>query len=524
MTRWLPTVVLFAVLSGPAFPQEVEKAKLREAVHFPSIAVKFGFGFNSKRGIVLPGDVPDFAAEIARLEKALRGDPSNASCHLQLGWLYSQIDNGKRADAESKKAIELYRMQVKAHPENARLLADLGLALKDTDMGKEAEKVVRHAVQLRPRDWYCQVALGRILTDQALAPLGEQVSDLTKLVQLLAMGKVPAEDLQKAKRLFEQAMTCFNEAALLAPQEPEVWSRRACSRLAVGFFRAGLLLMDGQAINPMAVVFSDDLLADLQRLTEVSPADYKALGIAAAFEAFVFALRNPDKIKNSKSMMEALPEKTRQSVLDKIRTLERIAGGKDRQAATGAAEVTGIIHFVAFNDPEGAEGSLRRALALNPGRELAWEMLIAGLGLADKHKECLEACLARLKHKDSARHRLLAARALADLREFDQAEEQVRLGLKQDPRDVSCNLGLAAMLLKRIDVKALEQAGRQLDVVEKLLQDSDAEYLRADYLVTRGLFIALSGDLRTAREILEGALKNDGANKRAKEALAALGQ
>jgi hypothetical protein len=49
----------------------------------------FGFSFN--------GEKPDPLAEIARLRRQLKGDPSDAECYLRLGRLYSKAEKEKES-------------------------------------------------------------------------------------------------------------------------------------------------------------------------------------------------------------------------------------------------------------------------------------------------------------------------------------------------------------------------------------------------------------------------------------------
>src|SRR5262249_45050968 len=100
---------------------------------------------------------------------------------------------------------------------------------------------------------------------------------------------------------------------------------------------------------------------------------------------------------------------------------------------------------------------------------------------------------------------------------------QVRLGLAQEPDDLHCSLALAAVLLRHDDGASLARAGKELDRCEQLLRPSSPAAARDDYLILRGVFLALSGETGKARELVAGLLQRDKDNKKASEAQAALG-
>ena len=245
--------------------------------------------------------------------------------------------------------------------------------------------------------------------------------------------------------------------------------------------------------------------------------------MAAAFEVLMFMARNPDKFKSVTQVADALPADTRKSVQESINRLEQIAKGQDREAAARAEEIEALLSFIAFQDKADIEQHLRRALALSPQRDQSWDFLVGVLATADRHQDCLAATLERLRHKDNAHNRFLAAKAYEDLKDYARAEEQVRLGLAQEPDDLHCSLALAAVLLRHDDGASLARAGKELDRCEQLLRPSSPAAARDDYLILRGVFLALSGETRKARELLAGLLQRDKDNKKASEAQAALG-
>jgi tetratricopeptide (TPR) repeat protein len=520
----LSAAVCVVLLSGTVAADEIDKDKLRQAVRLPSVSVQFGVWFNSGDGMILNGAEIDVADDIAAVEKSLKGDASDGPRLLNLVELYAKVKDKKKAEAAREKALALYREQVKARPDDGKLLGELGMALYLKDDNDEAEQTLRRALELAPKDWYPRVALGRLLTERALEALVGKVDNLADLAELIRTRKPSAEIRAKSQEQMDEAMKCFNEAVKLAPEEPETLARRAVSRQVYIYYRAALDPASGGKFNVFGMIFSDELLADLDKLTRLRPDDYRTLAIAVIAEGLGFMAQcPPEKVRGANSVIAVMPETLRKSIERKLARLDELADGKDRKLAAGAAEVRGIVYILLFQDDAKAEASLRRAIELNPARDQAWEFLTLLLAMKEQHEKCAEAAVARIKQKDNARNRLMAAKAFAELGQWDKAEEQVRAGLKSEPEDMTCTLALAALCLKRDDRKRLEEAGKHLDAVEKLMQKSTPDLARNDYAATRGVFHVLDGDADRGRELLREVLKRDRDHKTAKKAMIALG-
>jgi tetratricopeptide (TPR) repeat protein len=258
---------------------------------------------------------------------------------------------------------------------------------------------------------------------------------------------------------------------------------------------AGIRASEGQDVNVAASMFNDECLADMQKLAKLRPEDHKALAAALFIEMSGYCAKHPDELNNSKPLMAVLPEKIKRSVEENMRLLDCVIQRKNSQSAA-AAEVQAVL-WTAVGDAAKAETAARRAIELNPARDLAWEIVIDSLLDKKMFREAVEACLARLKCSDVPFNRLVAAVAYSRLGEFDKAEEQVRLGLDKGPKDVASNLAMAVLLIRRA---ALEPAGRYLEIVEKALDDSTPDETRREFAVTRAVLFALSGETEKGEE------------------------
>src|SRR5581483_3518291 len=78
-------------------------------------------------------------------------------------------------------------------------------------------------------------------------------------------------------------------------------------------------------------------------------------------------------------------------------------------------------------------------------------------------------------------------------RQFDRAEEQVRIALGIQPEDVQANLCFAALLLRHTDAAALAEASRRLELVQCRLNEETTTVQHHDAALIRALYLGLTG-------------------------------
>ena len=126
----------------------------------------------------------------------------------------------------------------------------------------------------------------------------------------------------------------------------------------------------------------------------------------------------------------------------------------------------------------------------------------------------------RLGLKDNAHNRFFVAKVYEQRQEFDAAGTELHAGLKAEPADILCKLGLAALLLKREDAAALTQAGTILDHIgQQLKEGKTKDRWQKDYLLLRGLEAGLHGQPDKARQLLKQLLALDKNQQTALKAL-----
>ena len=100
-------------------------------------------------------------------------------------------------------------------------------------------------------------------------------------------------------------------------------------------------------------------------------------------------------------------------------------------------------------DLDNAERAARRALQLDPRRDLARSTLLWIHVRQERWTNIVQLCDERLAREPSAEWAFNAAKACERLNLRARAEEYVRAGLAADPRDLRCLLGVAAFQLQQ---------------------------------------------------------------------------
>ncbi len=230
---------------------------------------------------------------------------------------------------------------------------------------------------------------------------------------------------------------------------------------------------------------------------------------------------------NNRPLLELLPKKSRDFVRWSQDRLEHLTKSKDKDASAVACEMLAVtLLFLQSWDEDHGGGShspfrkdkdigektiskildyLRRAVELDPSRERAWEMLTPLLVEQAKYEEAAVVARKRIARKDNAHNRFFLAKVYAEQKQFDKAAEQLRIGLKQEPEDLDCRLGLIAMLLKRDDSAARKEAGEQLGEVKVRKSDDKSKSRQVSYSLLRGIHAALSGSARPSERVVLGS-------------------
>jgi tetratricopeptide (TPR) repeat protein len=462
----------------------------------------------------------------------MEGDGRDAPRYQRLGALYYDLADSAQARQAWLRAVELYRRQGAEQSDNATLLVGLGEVLGALGRAEEAERLLRKAVKVAPGDWRPQAALGRFLASQTVVAIALDAHRALDSSAIAAAGGQSAEarlepaQAEKGRKLIAEALACQDRAVEFAPQEVEPYISRAGARCVHAALNAVLAAAGGdesQDTRAWTKFLAPAALSDLQTAVRLNGRDFRLLAAAALYEVFLAAgehglARMEDLARGA--VWGLLPDGTRQSVRKAMDRLEDLTQGSEARPAAGALEALGILQYLVVRDLRGAESSLRRAVALDPAREQAWETLILLLALSDRPAELLPVCEARLKQRDTAHNRVLVAKACEQLNLQDRTLAEGEAAQRRYPDDLTANLALVAALLKyNSEPVVLLRAAQLLSKAEQLLGASASRDELVNVLVIRGLFFGLADRPDDARAHLRKGLELDPDHPQAREAL-----
>jgi tetratricopeptide (TPR) repeat protein len=167
---------------------------------------------------------------------------------------------------------------------------------------------------------------------------------------------------------------------------------------------------------------------------------------------------------------------------------------------------------------------LRRTVRLDPSRERAWDLLTVILLDKKETDEALTVARRRIEFKDNAHNRFLLAKVYAASNQFDKAAEELRAGLKNNSKDLNCHLGLIALVLKRDDERALQDARKRFAVIAPRMKEEKNKQCWLSYFLLRGIHYGLCDRPDWAREWFKQVLRRINGETTATRALAALGE
>ncbi len=518
-------------LSRAATP-EPGNERLRKLLKLPTVSLEAAFSLNSEEGFAILEGKADAPREISELRKQLKSDSSDAERYSRLGELYSKLNDAKKAAEAFDKSASLFRQRVASRPDDPELLASFGRALWAANQPEEAESVLRRALQLDAKRAASWQTLGHFLESEAKrALLVGQSSNRSRLQPETLLGEItrnrpPGEQLVRARKLADEASTCFEKAVLVSTNSSEAYLQRALHKSFDGFLQNVFAFLQGEKTelrDVMQGMFSKECVPDFKKAAELSTSDYRPVVMAAFFEAFASTPEKGDA-RMSWPIWEQLPDATQKSIRAAITRLENLGQEPEAKEAAGALQSLAVLQGYVVGDRTGAERSARRAVLLDPKREQSWDLLTGFLLQPEKYDELRNVCEERVHQKESARNRVLLAKAYERLNQLTRAEQNVQLALKLDANDFTANLCQAALVLKRNSDSSLGSAYRYLAKAEQVLkkENRDIEQRYLQLALISSIYYGLGGETEKARQLLRGVLESDKNNQDAREIMSAL--
>ncbi|EEF58091.1 tetratricopeptide repeat protein [Pedosphaera parvula] len=518
---------LLMALTLQASTPELGKDKLRRLVKLPGIAFQADWTFDPERGFTIGLPHEDLSPQIDNLRKDLKGDVSDAQRYYQLGRLYSESGDYTSAEESWAKAVELYRKTIEQQSDNSEFLLEFGKSLNNIGRREEAESVLRRATRVGSTDWKCWVTLGRFLDAQARSELTESSRNIRKRTASESF-KPSYNKVSHSQRCLDEAAGCFEKAVTIAPDEADVYFRRAMHHSLENYVLSEIQRFTGAQqdnSDPLTKCFTQKSLSDLQRSRDLSPKDPKRILGVVLFEMY---MAKDGKIKrDDESAWSSLPDKTQLSIRDAMTRLENMAQDPDEHVVAGALEALGILQGPILRDYCCSVSSLQRAVSLDPNRDQAWETLSSMLIKSQNYPELLTVCQDRLKFKDTAHTRMLLAKACEKMKLWTDAEEHTLAAVKDSPNDYGATLSIAALLLRRMqDANVSAEVNGWLGRAESLLNTMPEQQKSRQQVIElaldRTIFFALNDDLQTARKWVNMVKEKDNDNDIAQEIIAAM--
>jgi tetratricopeptide (TPR) repeat protein len=514
----VPTIALVCLvaLAGQAAADPVDAKALRDLLAMPKASATFNVGYCSAlRGTVINDDKSEYPAAIARLEKALTGGPEDADRYMQLSDLYEDEAKSKRA---AQLALECARTLQRSDPRRAEYVRLVGDALVGVEDYAAAEKTLREAVALDPRNADCWISLGERLQGVMLDMLRgkEEFHGNLKLAGPALRKRLPdAANVARFLAYASQAGTCFDQAIALAPRSLRAYRSRANFRqfgtmLSIFLTEAGLQPAEHPFMAPD--YGKNGCLGDLRTITELCPDSPRDIALWMNCELTTMAMNgNLDAAKRTDADNPIVQCRAK---------LEALRQRNDPVCAGEACFFLGILEMAVIDDAKSAEAHFRRDESLRPESRHSEILLDGALLLSGKNAELIARCEKRLRTRDEVPTRHVAAQAHWALGAFKEAETHVRAGLRLDPADLRCALGLAVLLMKRGDPAGLAEAGDLLKNVQPRVKESE---FADEAAVLRGMHLALAGDPKAARAALVEIACRNTDQETARKALRILG-
>jgi tetratricopeptide (TPR) repeat protein len=508
--------------------------RLRELIVFPQMDVNINLAMSFQGDGWDVFEPSDAAEKISRLREELRQHPNDIQALLELGNLLDSHYETDQSQGCYEQAEKLSRDKVSANPEDGLALDDLGEALSRLGKLEEAENVYRKATLVSSNNWQCWVRLGNFLPSRSFPSmfsekLNRQLNFAQPPPQEILDFRPPLEALKKAEDSLDEASRCFDRAVAIAPKEPEVFFQRAgymsVSNWENGYF---LHLRDNGKVDPSVwfSFFSKETVANLQKAADLNPQNYKYIGLAAGFEWF----RNVMQAKSRDLTLAMLPNDSRRLIQSAMTQLENLSQKPDKKVAAGALQYLGLLNYVCGNR-RAAASDFQRAVVLDPSREQSWDMLL-GIYVKDREfaDKAVPLCESRLKYKDSARNRLMLAKAYTYQKKWGDAEAQAEMAAGMETNNVVAPLLLAAIDLEQSSdptflPKALDELNRAQDLGHRLGSSTQSWARWREITLDQAIFDGLSDTAdseKTARECLHLVLKYYPNDETARQILSAL--
>ena len=498
--RYLLLLLLLCAGVGSLAPTPPRsKARLLELVVAPKIDLQFNFGYDARTTLSDLTNEANLSDQISSRRRDVRQSPNDTRLLIQLGWLLDKNSETNEARRFFQQAATMAEGRVTARPNDGLALVNWGDACDELDKKELAEKEYRMATQVSSNDWRCWAALGQFLDRQTRLILYP-----TNFAGLLAssspeIARPTPDKMERAIKSKTEAALCFDRAVSSSPQEADVYLLRAWHKCGdeahdylLRYYRNELKL-DRKALGTLiGMGIAKSAIPDLQKAATLQPQVCQLVGLAAWFELVAIAMTPLTGGTETPTQFSDFPESSQRIIKNAIAQLTELSQGNDTKRTALALEYLGILRAMTQENEELAVADLRRAVALNPDREQAWDMLLASILESASPEEFAAVCEDRLKHKKSARNHLIFAKALFRRGSFEKATGEAKSAIKLETNNVPAQLMLCAALVRQDKGEAgEEELASAFAKAAELVKSTNAPE-RGDWWLVYGLNVAIA--------------------------------
>ena len=526
-------IVLALTVSAYGVARVNSTEELKRLARLPRIELAPPLEFKRQAGFLIFPDLASSSVEIQRLQEQLRERESPALL-LQIGRTYDKSDNHGAALRFYTQAIDQFRRKLEVEPSDGLLEAGLGQALTLAGRLEEALPHLQRAVALTPEKAEGWMALGTYHKEIAWAALTEgprlwSNDDFLDSLQGMVENGADSEALHQAENALTEASAAFDKAVELEDENPRVFLERGIFRAFAATVRRAMEMLvqsgtsNGQSLSTSLTV--PGVLQDLHRAAELDDENPARLGLAALLPIFArLSQEHPGDHLIWSLQPPPLSTEHAARISWAITRLQALAESGDPKLAAAAAEMLGCVQLTVFRDSRGGLQSLRAALAADPRRQRASDLIALELSRRGDYSDLVEHCTGRVLTSPSVRNHLFLARAYEQLGEHSRAEWILLTALVSNQNDFFANLGLAALLLKRPDHRSLlDQVKDCLTRAERHIDPDPTPQNQIDLALIKALYFALSDEPATARAILRNAQRHGRNDPDLAAALTAIG-
>jgi hypothetical protein len=274
----------------------------------------------------------------------------------------------------------------------------------------------------------------------------------------------------------------------------------------------------------MESFFSKAVTTNLQHASSLSPRNARLIALVVFMKWCNVLALQPERSIRPGSVPDELHDEFRIA----LASLDELAHDRDKTVAAGAMEAGAMLRFFLSGNTTGSRAVLQELVVLDPSREQAWEMLMAAaLEGPNPVTETIQVCEQRLKSRDSARNRLMLAKALAKAEQWDKAHAQARLAADLDPVEAIAPLLLVALEIRQSADQTslrstLSRLTRAQSLIERMPSGAEREQRLREFALNAAILAGLNGSIESARALVEKVLARNPDDEIAKEILACL--